>query len=203
MRALILVDLQKDFAPGGVMAVPQGDLIVPLANQLQNRFTLVVATQEWHPASHSTFAMNHRGRSPGDVVTIKGRKQKLLRPHCVQHTEGAKLLPNLQLARVNRIFHLGADPEIDSYSAFFDNDHVRSTGLAQYLKLKKVKEVYVLGLATETCVKSTALDARALGFKTFLIADACRGLNLKPTDVPEVIEEMKKVGVKIVHSRNV
>src|SRR5581483_6986296 len=160
MKALILVDLQNDFLPGGALPVPQGDTIIPLANRLQPQFNIVVATQDWHPPNHVGFASNHPGRKPGDVVTIKGRKQKLWPVHCVQHTEGAKLAPNLQLTRVNRVFTKGTDAEIDSYSAFFDNGHLNATGLSPYLRARQITEVYILGLATEYCVKFTALDAR-------------------------------------------
>ena len=198
-----MVDLQNDFLPGGALAVPKGDVIIPLANRLQTHFNLVVATQDWHPASHASFAVNHTGRSPGDEVTIKGRKQTLWPVHCVQHTEGAKLAPNLQKTRINRIFTKGTDVEIDSYSGFFDNGHLKSTGLGTFLKARKVKEVYVLGLATDYCVKFTALDARSLGFKTLVIEDACRGVNLQPDDVANAIDEMKKARVRVIHSSEV
>lgn len=200
MKALILVDLQNDFLPGGALAVPQGDTIIPLVNRLQTHFQYVVATQDWHPANHASFAVNHPGRSPGDVITIKGTKQTLWRPHCLQHTEGAKLAPNLQLTRINKVFTKGTDFEIDSYSAFFDNDHLKSTGLAGYLKAKKVNQVYVVGLTTDYCVKYTALDARALGLTTYVIKDACRAVNLQPDDETKAIEEMRDAGVKVVNS---
>src|ERR1700722_16300798 len=148
MKALILVDLQNDFLPGGALAVPRGDEVIPLVNELQTHFNLVVAAQDWHPANHASFAANHPGRKPGDVVTIKGRKQTLWPVHCVQNTEGAKLAPNLRLTRINRVFTKGTDPEIDSYSAFFDNGHLKSTGLGTFLKARRILEVYVLGLAT-------------------------------------------------------
>ncbi len=200
MKALIIVDLQNDFLPGGALPVPEGDTIIPLANRLQTHFQYVLASQDWHPAKHASFSMNHPGRSPGDVITIKGIKQKLWQPHCVQHTEGAKLAPNLQLTRINKIFHKGADVEIDSYSAFFDSDHVKPTGLAGYLKAKKVNQLYILGLATDYCVKHTALDARALGLKTYVIKDACRAVNLHPDDEAKAIEEMRNAGVKVINS---
>lgn len=203
MRALVMVGLQRDFLPGGAMPVPRGDAVIPLANRLQGRFKFVVATQEWHPLNHASFAANHSGKAPGDEVKIKGTKRILRPSYCVQNTEGAKLAPDLQLARVNRIFTTGTEPEVDSYSAFFDQGHLKATGLGTYLKAKKVREVYVLGLATEHAVKFTALDARMLGFKVFVIEDACRGMDRKPGDAAAAVDEMKKSGIKIVRSRDV
>ena len=202
MNALVLVDLQNDFLPGGPLPVPQGDAVVPLANSLQGAFKLVVATQDWHPPNHGSFAANHPGRKPGDVIRLKKLPQTLWPVHCVQRTRGAQLAHGLMLNRVNKIFRLGTDPDIDSYSGFFDNGHLQTTGLHEYLKDKGAAAVYVLGLATDYCVKYTALDAVALGFKTFLIEDACRGANLQPDDVPRAFEEMKHAGVTILHSRD-
>ncbi|EEF58664.1 bifunctional nicotinamidase/pyrazinamidase [Pedosphaera parvula] len=195
MKALILVDLQNDFLPGGALAVPHGDTVLPLANKLQSSFKLILATQDWHPINHSSFAVNHPGRTPGETVVLKKRQQKLWPVHCVQNTRGAEITTGLMMNKVNKVFKKGVDVEIDSHSGFFDNDHQRSTGLGEYLKEKKVKEVYILGLATDYCVKATALDAVALGFKTHLIEDACRGVN--ETDSKSAIEEMRKAGVEI------
>ncbi len=200
MKALILVDLQNDFLPGGALAVPNGDAVIPLANQLQGAFKLVVATQDWHPANHSSFAANHPGRKPGEVVQLKKRSQLLWPTHCVQNTHGAELAPGLMRNRINKVFKKGTDTDIDSYSGFFDNGHQRATGLGEFLREKKVKDVYVLGLATDYCVNFTALDAVELGFRTHLIDDACRGVNLKPDDVKNAIEAMKKAGVIVVKS---
>jgi nicotinamidase/pyrazinamidase len=203
MNALILVDLQNDFLPGGALAVPNGDAVIPLANQLQGAFKLVVATQDWHPANHSSFAANHPGRRPGEVVQLKKRAQILWPVHCVQNTHGAELASRLMRSRINKVFRKGTDADIDSYSGFFDNGHLRATGLGEYLKEKKVEDVYVLGLATDYCVKFTALDAVELGFRTHLIEDACRGVKLKPNDVKDAIETMKKSGVTVVTSSEV
>jgi nicotinamidase/pyrazinamidase len=203
MKALILVDLQNDFLPGGALAVPNGDVVIPLANQLQGTFHLVVATQDWHPANHQSFAANHPGRKPGDVIKIKKLPQILWPVHCVQNTRGAQLASGLMLQRVNKVFRKGTDPEIDSYSGFFDNDHQRATGLGEYLKDKKVTDIYVMGLATDYCVKYTALDALELSFKVFLIEDACRGVNLKPDDVTHAVQEMRQAGVALVRSDKV
>lgn len=202
MKALIIVDLQNDFLPGGAWPVPEGDAIIPLANHLQGRFRIVVATQDWHPPNHSGFAVNHPGRKPGDVVQLR-RGQQLLQPvHCVRHTPGAEFAPGFLLQRVNRIFRKGTDPNLDSYSGFFDSDHLHATGMADYLREKKVGEVCLLGLATDRCVKFTALDAVTLGFNTYLIEDGCRGLNLSPNDVADAIQEMKAAGVTVLKSRD-
>ncbi len=201
MNALVLVDIQKDFVPGGALAVPEGDRIVPICNRLQDRFDLVVATQDWHPRDHGSFAANHPGRNAGDVIDLHGLRQILWPVHCVQDTPGAAFVPGLQMQRVERIFRKGTDPAIDSYSGFYDNGHRKATGLAEYLKEKAVSDVYVAGLATDYCVRFTAVDARQLGFKTHLIVDACRGVNLNPGDVDAAIEEMRKAGVNVVNSK--
>jgi nicotinamidase/pyrazinamidase len=203
MNALLLIDLQNDFLPGGAVPVARGDLVLPLANQLQGAFKLVAATQDWHPANHKSFASNHPGRKPGDTVQLRKTPQTLWPAHCVQNTRGAELSPGLMLNRVNKVFRKGTDAEIDGYSAFFDHGNNPATGLHEYLQDKRVTEVYVLGLGTDHCVKATALDAVALGFKTFLIEDACRGFNLKPDDAKAAIEELRLDGVTVIQSRDV
>jgi nicotinamidase/pyrazinamidase len=200
MKTLILVDIQNDFIPGGTLPVPEGDQIVPLVNRLQDRFDLVVATQDWHPADHGSFAANHPGRKPGEVIDLHGLRQILWPVHCVQNTPGAAFVPGLETRRISRVFQKGTDPTIDSYSGFFDNGRRKATGLGDYLKEKGATDVYICGLATDYCVKFTALDARSLGFKTFLIEDASRGVNLKPGDVEAAVEEMRRAGVVVVNS---
>lgn len=200
MTALIFVDLQNDFVPGGALPVPDGGALVPLANRLQPSFDLVVATQDWHPRDHGSFAANHPGRAPGDRIDLSGLPQILWPVHCVQETPGAAFLPGLDMTRVEKVFRKGTDPTIDSYSGFFDNGHRKATGLGDYLKSRGVKSVYVIGLAADYCVKFTALDAKQLGFETHLIEDATRGVNLRPGDVAAAIEEMKRAGVNIVRS---
>jgi nicotinamidase/pyrazinamidase len=202
MNALLLIDLQNDFLPGGAVPVPHGETVLPLANQLQGAFKLVVATQDWHPANHKSFVSNHPGRKPGDTAMLKKLPQLLWPMHCVQNTRGAELAPALMLNRVNKVFRKGTDADIDGYSAFFDNGHTRATGLHEYLQDRRVTEVYVLGLGTELCVKAAALDAVALGFKTFLIEDACRGFNQKPDDAKAAIEELRMTGVTVIQSRS-
>jgi nicotinamidase/pyrazinamidase len=198
--ALILVDLQNDFVPGGALAVREGDQVIPIANQLQPAFDLIVASKDWHPADHASFAVNHPGKKVGDVIELNGLPQVLWPAHCVQGTMGAEFVPGLETNRLTRIFLKGTDREIDSYSAFFDNGHRKSTGLGEYLKQQQVKRVYVMGLATDYCVKFTALDARREGFEVTLVEDGCRGVNLKPDDSKHAVDEMVGAGVQAIRS---
>src|SRR5512147_565922 len=175
MKCLILVDLQNDFLPGGALAVPEGDKVIPVVNKLQPMFPLVVATQDWHPANHGSFATNHPGRKVFEQIVLNGLPQTLWPVHCVQGTRGAELAAALNRERIAKVFPKGTDPGIDSYSGLFDNGHRKSTGLGEWLKEQGVTHVYVCGLATDYCVKFTALDAAQMGFKTWLVEDACRG----------------------------
>jgi nicotinamidase/pyrazinamidase len=202
MKALILVDIQYDFCPGGSLAVPEGDAIIPLVNRLEGKFELVAATQDWHPHGHASFASAH-GKKPGETITIRGRPQTLWPDHCVQGTHGAELVAGLDRGRIERIFQKGVDPEIDSYSGFLDADHKRSTGLADFLRERGARQVYLAGLATDYCVKYTALDAEQLGFEAYVIEDACRGVNLQPGDSEAALREMEAAGVKVVQSGEV
>ena len=202
MKALILVDIQNDFLPGGALAVPDGDQVIAPANALidRGRFDLIVATQDWHPRDHGSFAANHPGKKIYDKIDLNGLPQTLWPVHCVQHTRGAELNKSLRRDRIGRVFQKGTDPGIDSYSGFYDNGHRKSTGLADYLKAQGVDEVFICGLATDYCVNFTALDARQLGFKTTLIEDACRGVNIRPNDSADAIEAMRREGVSVVSS---
>jgi len=200
MNTLIIVDVQNDFLPGGALAVPRGDEIVSLANDLQKRFELVVATQDWHPPDHGSFAANHAGKKPGDRIMLDGIEQILWPVHCVQNTTGAEFAPGLETERFARIFQKGIDPKIDSYSTFFDNAHRRATGLADYLRQRGVTDIYICGLALDYCVKYSVLDARQLGFNADVIVDACRGINLAPGDVDLAIKEMQASGARIMRS---
>jgi len=200
MRALVLVDIQNDFLPGGALAVPDGDAVIPIANQLQPAFPVVVATQDWHPANHGSFAANHPGKKVFEQTELNGQAQTLWPLHCVQNTEGAALAASLDQNRIAKVFRKGTDAGVDSYSGFFDNGHRKSTGLGDWLKGKGVTEVFVCGLATDYCVKFTALDATQLGFKTSVIEDASRGVNLGGNDVKNVILEMQRAGVNVVQS---
>jgi nicotinamidase/pyrazinamidase len=200
MKALILVDIQNDFVPGGALAVPRGDQVVPIANRLMSYFDHVVATQDWHPADHLSFASQHAGKQVGDVIEINGLQQILWPDHCVQNTPGAEFVPVLDVNRIDAVFQKGTDRQIDSYSGFFDNGHRKTTGLADYLAAQGINEIYICGLATDYCVKFTALDARRLGFDTHVVEDACRGVNLNPDDVVNALHAMRDVGVHIVPS---
>jgi nicotinamidase/pyrazinamidase len=203
MKALILADIQNDFLPGGALAVLDGDAVIPVANRLQTAFPLVIAIQDWHPANHGSFAVNHPGRKVFEQIDLNGLPQTLWPVHCVQGTSGAELAAALERDRIAKVFPKGTDPGIDSYSGFFDNGHRKATGLGNWLKAKGVAEVFVCGLATDYCVKFTALDAVGLGFRTHLVEDACRGVNLRPDDVKNAVEEMQRAGVGIVQSAEV
>jgi nicotinamidase/pyrazinamidase len=200
MKALVLVDIQNDFLPGGALAVARGDEVIALANKLQKAFPLIVATQDWHPAHHKSFAANHPGKGPFDQIELRGLKQTLWPMHCVQNTPGAEFAATLDQQRFLKVFRKGTDPEIDSYSGFFDNDHRKSTGLGAFLKEQQVTEVFIAGLATDYCVRFSALDAQALGFKTIVVRDACRGVNLNPDDSDRAIQEMERAGITITSS---
>src|SRR6266699_2764446 len=203
MKALVLVDIQNDFLPGGALAVPDGDAVIPVANKLQSAFPLVVATQDWHPAEHGSFAASHPGKKVFEKIELNGLPQTLWPVHCVQGTRGAELAAELNRDRIAKIFPKGTDAGIDSYSGLFDNGHRRSTGLGEWLKQKGVTEVFVCGLATDYCVKFTALDAVQFGFKTFLVEDASRGVTLRPDDVNNAIADMNRAGVVIVQSADI
>jgi len=183
--------------------VPRGDEVIAIANRLLPHFDLVVATQDWHPASHGSFAANHPGKRPGDRVKLAGLEQILWPAHCVQGSRGAELAAGLDITKVARVFHKGTDPALDSYSGLYDNAHRRSTGLGEFLKEQGVSDVYVLGLATDYCVRYTAQDAQKAGFRTHVIADACRGVDLKPGDSQRAIDELRGEGVRVINSADV
>ena len=200
MKALILVDLQNDFLPGGALAVPHGDEVIPIANELQQKFELVLATQDWHPQDHGSFAANHPGKKPGDRIMLDGIEQILWPVHCVQNTHGAEFAPSFDTSRIAHVFHKGTEPMTDSYSTFFDNAHRRHTGLANYLEKRGIKDIYLMGLALDYCVKYSALDARYLGLNTYVVVDGCRGIELMPGDITRALEEMKRVGATLLES---
>lgn len=202
-KTLIMVDLQNDFCQGGNLAVPGGKEVIPLANQLQSHFDLVVATQDWHPQDHMSFASNHLGHEIGDIVILDQLTQILWPDHCVQGSKGAEFHPQLDTHAIKKIFHKGMDKKIDSYSTFFDNAHRRATGLNDYLQAQEVKEIYIMGLATDYCVKYSVLDALQLGFKVFVIKDACRGVDLQPGDSTQAFTEMQNAGAKLIESSEI
>lgn len=200
MKALLIVDIQNDFCPGGALEVKEGDRIIPIVNKLQSHFKLVVATQDWHPAGHESFASVHDGKQPGDVIDLHGLQQILWPDHCVQGSPGAEFHPDLKTDAIDKVIQKGTDKTIDSYSGFFDNGHRKATGLDDYLKEKGVTDVYVVGLATDYCVKFTALDASELGYNTFLVRDATRGVDLNQGDVAQAIQDMQDAGVTVIDS---
>lgn len=201
--ALILVDIQNDFCPGGALAVPDGDAVVQIANRLQPLFEVVVATQDWHPPDHVSFAANHPGRKPGEVISLDGAPQVLWPAHCVQGSPGASFHPNLSGNRVSGIVRKGTDPTIDSYSGFFDNGHNRSTGLAGLLRERAVRRLYLVGLATDYCVRYTALHGVREGFEVTVLLDGCRGVELNPGDVTAAVREMRAAGIRIEKSADI
>jgi nicotinamidase/pyrazinamidase len=198
MKALLVVDIQNDFLPGGALAVREGDKVVPVANRLMREFELVVATQDWHPAGHGSFAANHEGRKVGEVVELAGLPQILWPVHCVQGTRGAELAPRLEVERIGHVVRKGTDAAIDSYSGFFDNGHRKATGLDEFLRGRGVTELTIVGLATDYCVKFTALDARQLGYKVRLVEEGCRGVEVKAGDMARAVAEMRGAGVEVV-----
>ena len=202
-RALILVDIQNDFMPGGALAVPDGLAVVPVANALMPRFDIVAASQDWHPPDHGSFASNNEGKEPGEMGELAGMPQVMWPDHCVQGTEGAAFVESLDLDRAPNgveVFRKGTDPAIDSYSAFFDNGHRKDTGLGDWLKEREVSQVVIVGVATDYCVKATALDAAKLGFDVILLEDGVRGVNLQPNDSEEAKDEMRAAGVTVTTS---
>jgi nicotinamidase/pyrazinamidase len=202
MDALLVVDPQNDFLPGGALAVPDGNQVIPIVNGFE-RFELVLATQDWHPANHGSFAANHPNRQPGDVIDLNGIVQVLWPVHCVQGSTGADFSAQLRTERFREIFRKGIDPWIDSYSGFFDNGRKRSTGLAEYLRDRRVDELFICGLATDYCVKYSTLDSLGCAICTHVIADACRGVDLKPGDSAAALAEMGNAGASIVESASV
>jgi nicotinamidase/pyrazinamidase len=200
MKALIIVDMQNDFCPGGALAVEYGDTIVQGINRIALRFNMVATTQDWHPQNHGSFASNHKGAKPYDIGMLSGRSQVLWPHHCVQNTTGAALHPNLQISGQN--FVKGTNPAVDSYSGFFDDDGT-STGLHEYLMSMQVTQVYICGLATDYCVKFTALDALKQGYTTIVLEDLCKGVNIDPADSEKAFEELRTAGAFTERSASV
>lgn len=203
MNALILVDLQNDFFPGGSLAVNKANEILPAINKLLTKdFDMVIASKDWHPGNHGSFAATH-GKHPGEHINLSGMDQILWPTHCVQNTKGAEFAPGWDTSKITKEFHKGTDENIDSYSTFFDNGHKKATGLEHYLKEHQVKDIYLAGLATDFCVKYSVLDALKLGFNIYVIEDACRGVNLNPHDEEKALAEMQQAGAHIITSEDV
>jgi nicotinamidase/pyrazinamidase len=203
MKALLLVDLQNDFLPGGALGVEGSDKILPVVNELlSHSFDVVVATQDWHPADHGCFAET-QGKKVGDIVRLAGLEQILWPMHCVQGTKGAELSADWDHQKVNKIFYKGTDANVDSYSAFYDNAHRKSTGLHEFLQSKGVKELYIGGLTTDYCVKYSVLDALKLKYVTYVILDACKAVNLQLHDEERALQEMLQNGAYFIRSNEI
>jgi nicotinamidase/pyrazinamidase len=197
MKTLVIVDVQNDFMPGGRLEVPHGDMIVPVINRIQEYFDLVVATQDWHPKNHKSFASNHSNKTPFEKISFHGRQETVWPDHCVQGSKGAEFHPDLETRKISAIFRKGMDPEIDSYSGFYDNGHQISTGLSGYLKEKGVTEIHFCGLAADICVYYTIMDSLKEGFSATLIEDASRPLNNDDFVIKKT--KLLKMGVRVVN----
>ncbi|PRZ02328.1 bifunctional nicotinamidase/pyrazinamidase [Marinilabilia salmonicolor] len=203
MNALLIVDVQNDFLPGGNLAVSQGNQIIPVINDLQKKFNLIIASRDWHPANHGSFASNHPGKKPGDNTVLNGLDQILWPDHCIQGSPGAELSSLLNQSLIHKIIFKGSNPEVDSYSAFFDNGHKIETELHQYLRKKGVKRLFITGLAADVCVWFTINDALKLGYETFLITDATKGVNMNPGDTEKALKDMEQKGANLISSEQV
>lgn len=202
MKALILVDIQNDFVEGGALAVRGGLQVVQVANRLMPQFDFIVATQDWHPVDHGSFASQHDNVSVGETFELAGLPQIAWPDHCIQTTDGAAFVKGLNLAGIHEVVQKGTDREIDSYSGFFDNGRRKQTRLESLLRNRNISDVYVMGLATDYCVKFTALDAQDLGFATHLILDGCRGVDLQTGDIDRAVEAMKSAGIRVETSES-
>ena len=199
-RVLLVVDVQNDFCPGGSLAVEEGDAVVGVINRVMPLFDRVVATQDWHPKDHVSFASSHPGRKVLDVVDADGIEQVLWPDHCIQGTRGAELHPRLDVGRIELVLRKGLRRRLDSYSVFFENDHVTDTGMRWYLQGMGVRAVFLGGLTTDYCVRASALDARRLGLDVTVIRDACRGVDFPKGSIQKSILEMERAGVRFVSS---
>lgn len=200
--ALVVVDVQNDFLPGGALAVPDGDAVIAPINRLASHAPHVVVTQDWHPSSHASFASRHSGRMPFETLALPYGEQVLWPDHCVQGSYGAELAPGLEVPRAGLILRKGTHPEVDSYSAFLEADRTTRTGLADYLRECGVTRLVLTGLATDFCILWTALDARAEGFDVLLVEDAVRGIDVDGS-VGRALEAMAQVGVQRLHSHEI
>lgn len=199
MKALLLVDIQNDFLPGGALAIQEGDKILPIVNALmQHPFDLIVATKDWHPSDHISFAITH-GKKVGEVEG----GQILWPVHCVMGTYGAEFSDELDTEKIQQVFHKGVKSTVESYSSFFDAAKERSTGLEEYLLRHHIDTVYIAGLATDYCVKYSTLDALQLGFKVYVVKDGCVGIDLHKGDVDEALKEMERSGAHVILSKDV
>jgi nicotinamidase/pyrazinamidase len=201
--ALVVIDVQNDFCPGGSLAVQDGDTVVDIINRTAPAFPYTAATKDWHPADHISFASNHPGKKPFDSIEARGIPQTLWPDHCIRGTAGADLHPGLDLRPVSLILHKGRRRELDSYSAFFENDRVTPTGLEFLLRGLGFERVFLCGLATDVCVFYSAGDAARLGFETYLIEDASKGVNIPEGSVDEALKKLIALGVRIISHREI
>lgn len=197
MKALLVIDVQNDFLPGGALAVPDGHAVIEVANRLMPKYDLVVATQDWHPAEHKSFASQHQNRAVGETVALADVEQTLWPDHCVQGSRGADFASGMNMDAIHHVVRKGTDHAIDSYSGFFDNARRKTTGLEKYLRDRGVVELHIIGLATDYCVKATALDAVDLGFRTVVLTEGIRGVELQPGDCRQALDDMRAAGVVI------
>ena len=200
--ALVAIDVQNDFCPGGALAVPRGDEVVPVINRLAPRFRHVVLTQDWHPRGHVSFASSHPGRKPFERIQVSYGEQVLWPDHCVPGTPGAELHRGLDTLRADLVVRKGNDPAIDSYSALYENDHRTSTGLAGYLRERRCRRLFLAGLATDFCVQYSALDARREGFEVFVVEDGVRGIDLDGS-LTAAWERMAAAGVHRIRETHI
>lgn len=201
-RALIIIDIQNDFCPGGALAVPEGNEIVPVINKLSSKFKRIIATQDWHPLNHVSFAVTHPGKKEFDVVNYEGIEQVLWPKHCVSGTKGAEFNAELDTIKFDLILRKGSNPKIDSYSAFKENDKKTLTGLEGYLKNLNVKETYFCGLALDYCVFYSAMDSKELGFGTYVIIDGTKGIDSPEGNIEKTLNVMRKKGIEIIESND-
>lgn len=199
-RALLVIDMQNDFMATGPLAINNAQKLVPIINQLMNHFAIVLATKDWHPADHQSFASMHENKNISDKIILMGQEQNLWPEHCVMHTRGAEFVEGLNTHKICHTTFKGTDRLIDSYSAFFDNAHLRSTDLDKKLKELAVDTLFLCGVATDYCVKFTALDALSLGYKVYVVKDACRGVELEKGDIDKSLSQIEQAGVNLIES---
>ena len=196
MKTLLIIDVQNDFLPGGSLAVPEGNLIIERINDIMENYDLIVATKDWHPKDHISFASSHQDKKVGDIIKVNKNTQILWPDHCIQNEIGSEFPKLLNSSKINKIIYKGSDRNIDSYSGFYDNDKKLSTELSDYLKSKKVEKVDCVGLATEYCVKFTAIDSIREGFYTRVISKCTKGLI--DEDIKTSLDEMRSLGIIII-----
>lgn len=196
MNALILIDIQNDFLPGGSLEVPKGDEIIDNVNFIMDNYNIVVATKDWHPKDHISFASNHKNKNVGQIIKINNLDQMLWPDHCIKDSKGSEFPKKLNSHKIHKIFYKGVDSDIDSYSGFYDNGKIRSTGLSNFLKKSNINQVDIVGLATDYCVKYSSIDAYNEGFKTKVLCSCVRGISVQTTET--AFKEMKDMGISII-----